>query len=260
MQTEKEDLIIAIIASSLFVLLFATITFMVVLNFVKRKRKILLEREIREAQFKEELLKAQLEMQEHTLKTISQEIHDNVGQILSIAKLNLNIITFEDQQNEKLQTVKIQVTEAITELRNLSAGYYADKLVEEGFLVAIRHQLAQLERTGIFATRFDTDMESISLNKNKVIFLHRIVQEILHNVVKHSGADMITAKMFRENDLIHLSIQDNGNGFNSETSGFKTGIGLNSMRQRASMIGASIEIKSIPGNGTIVKLAFGQND
>lgn len=260
MQAEKQDIILAILVGSLFVLLFGFIAFLVVINFVKRKRKLLLERQAREAQFKQELLKAQLEMQEHTFKTISQEIHDNVGQILSLIKLNLNILTFGNENNEKLQTIKTMTTEAITELRSLSAGYYADRLVEEGFLAAIQHQLRQLDKTGLFTTSFHSEIETISIEKNKVIFLHRIIQEILHNVVKHSGANQVMAHITKVNDEIHVVLQDNGKGFDSNGPEFKPGIGLSSIRQRASMIGANVTIQSEKGSGTTVKIVFNPNE
>jgi signal transduction histidine kinase len=60
-----------------------------------------------------------MEMQEHTFRIISQEIHDNVGQILSLAKLNLNIITIDQKENESFHRIKDLVTNAITELRDL---------------------------------------------------------------------------------------------------------------------------------------------
>lgn len=260
MQTPKEDFIIAILTGSFFIMLFGIISFMVILNFLRRKREIIAEKNEREAQFQQEVLQAQLEMQEHTFKTISQEIHDNVGQILSIMKVNLNILTYENAGNQKLEDVKSMLTDAIKELRDLSAGYYADRLVEEGFLVAIQHQLGQLSKTGLFTTSFHTELESLSIDKSKVIFLHRMVQEILHNVVKHSGGDHVEARLSNENGEIHVSLADNGKGFDTQSKEFKAGIGLSSIRQRASMIGAKVEILSKLGSGTIVKLAFKPHD
>jgi len=105
-----------------------------------------LDIKVRESQCQQELLQAQLEMQDHTFRAVSQEIHDNVGQILSLAKVHLNIITFEREEHEALNTIKELVSNAISELRDLSNGYYADRLVEEGLLVAIRHQLTQLTK------------------------------------------------------------------------------------------------------------------
>ena len=250
MQKENQGLVIAILIGSLFILLFGFIAFLVVINYVKRKRKLLVEREMREAEFRQSVLLAQLEMQEHTFKTISQEIHDNVGQILSLAKLNLNILTYTVRDNETLNAVKELVTNAIAELRDLGAGYYADRLVEEGLIVAIKHQLQQLERTGLFTTSFESQMDAVIMDKSKIIFIYRMVQEALNNVVKHSGASHVNISIFKNEDEVNILLQDNGKGFETSQSDFKAGIGLSSMQQRASMIGAKMYIDSKLGSGT----------
>lgn len=167
MQAPNESFILAIIFSTFFIVLFGMGSFYVIAHFEKKKRKIILAQQQRESQFHQELLQAQLEMQEHTFKTISREIHDNVGQILSIIKLNLNIITYKHKDDEQLEEIKSMVTNAISELRDLSSGYYADRLVEEGFLVAIQHQLNLLEKTGLFKTSFHSEMETLSIEKNR---------------------------------------------------------------------------------------------
>jgi signal transduction histidine kinase len=258
MQKEKQDIIVAILVATFFILLFGFATFMVVVNYVKKKRKLLLEKEVRESRYQQELLEAQLEMQEHTFRIISQEIHDNVGQILSLAKLNLNIITFEQKGNEYFNTIKELVTNAIAELRDLGTGYYADRLVEGGLITAIHHQLQQLSKTGLFTTSFHSQINTLVVDKNKIIFLYRIVQEVLNNVVKHSGASHVSINILREDDEIHIIVQDNGKGFVRDVAGFKPGIGLSSIQQRASMIGAKADISSKIGSGTIVNLSFKQ--
>ncbi len=254
MQNEDQDIIVAILIGSLFILLFGLATFMI--WYFKKKRKFIVEKEIREAYFKQTLLEAQLEMQEHTFRIISQEIHDNVGQILSLAKLNLNIIALEQNENESYHTIKDLVTNAIAELRDLGTGYYADRLVDEGLIPAMRHQLNQLNKTGLFTTSFQTEMESVTVEKNKIIFLHRMIQKVLNNVVKHAGADHVSMYIFRKNENVHITVKDNGKGFTKKDPGFKPGIGLSSIQQRASMIGAKAEITSVPGSGTTVNFIF----
>ncbi|MES2331237.1 MAG: ATP-binding protein [Bacteroidota bacterium] len=258
MQKENQDIVVAILIGSLFILLFGSVAFMVMINYFRRKRKLLLEKEKQEAHFKQTLLEAQLEMQEHTFRIISQEIHDNVGQILSLAKINLNIITIEQKENESFHTIKDLVTNAIGELRDLGTGYYADRLVEEGLIQAIRHQLQQLNKTGLFTTSFESEFESLAVEKNKIIFVYRMVQEVLNNVVKHSGADKVSIHIFKEDDEVHIKVSDNGKGFVKSSAGFKPGIGLSSIQQRALMIGATADISSIPGTGTTVNLIFKQ--
>ncbi len=254
MITDKQNIILAILTGTAFVLLFGFFTFLVILNFVKRKRKFVIERQIRESEFQQEILQAQLEMQEHTFKTVSQEIHDNVGQLLSLVKINLNILTLDENAPERLIDVKDQVTNAITELRHLSTGYYADKLADRGLLAGIENQLHQLQKTGLFTVSFETTVDMISMDKNKTIFLYRMVQEVLNNVVKHSEADTVSANVFEDGDGIHIVIQDNGKGFSTEEAGFEAGIGLTSIRQRAAMIDAVVDINSQKDQGTTVHL------
>jgi signal transduction histidine kinase len=254
MDSDKQSIILAILTGSAFILLFGFFVFLVLLSFVKRKRKLLHDQEIRESQFQQELLQAQLEMQEHTFKTISQEIHDNVGQILSLAKVNLNIVTMDEKAPERLHDIKTQVTSAITELRNLSMGYYADRIAEKGLLAAIQYQLQQLDKTGLFTTSFESTVDHVSMDKNKTIFLYRMVQEALNNALKHSGGDHIAVKVYEQNDEVHILLRDNGKGFSTKGADFKPGIGLSSMQQRAAMINARIEVTGDKEQGTTVHL------
>jgi len=100
------------------------------------------------SQFEQELLQTQIEIQEQTLKTISQEIHDNVGQVLSLAKLNLN--TFEANPEGKLKNTKELVSKAINDLRDLSRSLHGEKIGEIGLQEAIVNELKILcERMGM---------------------------------------------------------------------------------------------------------------
>lgn len=259
MEDEKQKIIIAIILASLFVLLFGFITFMVIANYVRRKRKLILEAQKREAFFKEDLLNAQLEMQEHTLNAVSQEIHDNVGQILSLAIVHLNIKTNEDPQNEYLKTIKNLVLKGNAELRELSTSLMTVRLLEEGLFIGIRRLLEQIEKTGQFKTFFQSSFENLEINNNKSIFLYRIIQEVLNNVLKHSKAKKVGINIFSKDEEVIIQISDDGIGFESKDPMFKNGIGLKSIEQRAIMIGAVIEIQSHLNLGTIVNLKFKGN-
>ena len=256
MQKENQDIIIAIIAASFLMLLFCTLTFIVILNTMKRKRALILENEMQAASFKQQLMEAQLEMQEHTFRIVSQEIHDNVGQILSLTKLNLNIITAQQKENEAFLHIKELVAEAISELRDLSQGYYADKLAKEGLVNAVRHLLDQHTRTGLFSTSFYSDIDEVTLDKSHVIFVYRMVQESLNNVVKHANATEVQVRILDKEEWIRIEITDNGKGFDVAAPGFRQGIGLSSITQRAAMIGAEALIDTRPGSGTRIILSI----
>ena len=172
MEASKKDIIVAILVGLVFIFLFCSLMIMVLINFVRRKRKILLEKQEREAAFQQQLLQVQIEMQENTLKTISQEIHDNVGQVLSLAKMNLSILTLKDKSNEKLEDIKELVGKAIVDLRALSTGYYGQGLEDDtGLIKAITREIKRLEKTELFSIHFTTEIAEIELEKNKAIFL-----------------------------------------------------------------------------------------
>lgn len=257
MEKQNQDIIVAIIVGVLFVILFGFLMLIVIVNYVRNKRKVMLEKQKREIQFQQEVLQAQIEMQEYTLKSISQEIHDNVGQVLSLAKVNLSILTLNHKPDERLVTIKDLVGKAIVDLRALSTGYFGQSLVETGLQEAIKRELEQLEKTGLFHTAFSTDLTEIDVNSNKAIFIYRMVQEILNNIMKHSGAKNIAIAISRKSDdKVHILVNDDGRGFDTADEGFKPGIGLKSMQQRASMIAAEVNIDSKKGLGTNVELIF----
>lgn len=256
MQKENHDIVLAIVSSSALILFLNLVTFLVILNSVKKKKELMLANEKQAAIFQEQLLHAQLEMQEHTFRIVSQEIHDNVGQILSLTKLNLNIITARNKGDDAIRHIKELVGEAISELRDLSQGYYADKLSREGLVNAIKHLAEQHKRTGLFQVSFHTDFDQVTLDKSSVIFLYRMVQEALNNIVKHAVATEVKVGVYERGNKIQIIIEDNGKGFDSKLPGFKQGIGLSSITQRATMIGAQSIISSTPGSGTMITLAF----
>lgn len=256
MENTNQDIIIAIVVGVLFIILFGFLMLIVIVNYVRRKKKMLIEKQIRETKFQQDLMQAQIEMQENTLKAISLEIHDNVGQILSLAKVNLSILTFNDNSNEKLVEIKNLIGKAINDLRNLSTAYNGQNLVEMGIINAIKNELTQLEKTGLFSIHFNSELTEIEIEKNKIIFLYRMIQEILNNILKHSEAKNINVTIFKEKKAFHLIIADDGKGFDTTDVDFKPGIGLNSIQKRAAIIEANLIFKSIKNKGTIVELIF----
>src|SRR5688572_14715923 len=118
MQKEKLDLIISVIAASLFVLLLVISILFLFRIYLKRKNKLLLEKERMNIEFEQTLLKSKLEIQEHTFNEISREIHDNIGQVLSLVRINLNTLKAPDD-TEKVNLMDELMGKAIADLRSL---------------------------------------------------------------------------------------------------------------------------------------------
>lgn len=256
MEKVTREIIVVVVTGTILLLIFTLLILMVLINYQRRKRKLLYEKKELESRFHQELLMAQLEMQEHVLTRVSQEIHDNVGQILSLVKVNLNILNIERDRDPRVAEVSKLVGNAISELRDISLGYFADKLTEDGLVSAIRKELQQLERTGLIKTSFHTDKEWVLIDKHKSIFLYRMFQEICNNIIKHAEAKRVEVSIIHYEQQVRIRIIDDGIGFNELDQEFRPGMGLNIIRQRAEMIGASVIIKSSLGRGTIIELTI----
>jgi two-component system, NarL family, sensor kinase len=227
-----------------------------VLEFKKRQTK---QRELLNAQFQQELLRTQLEIQEQTFRNISQEIHDNIGQVLTLAKLNLNTITnhsVSEDINNKLTNSKDLITKAIQDLRDLSKSLNTEFISEAGLLKSIEYELELLRRTGSIQIITMQEGEYYALPQQKELILFRIFQEVLNNIMKHSQATEIKVILNFQPHHFSLEILDNGDGFNSdevEQNG-QHGLGIKNMQNRSKIIGANFTINSQPGKGTTVRI------
>lgn len=245
--TGEENLTTLLSFGTVVALAFVVFVILLAYLFTTRKNKLLKEKQLMKSQFEQELLQTQLEIQEQTLKTISEEIHDNVGQVLSLAKLNLN--TFESNSEQKLQDTKQLISKAINDLRDLSRSMHGDRIAELGLQQSIADELQILENSGEFETHLKIIGEAYKLLPQKEMVLFRIVQEALNNCIKYSKAKNITVVLNynRGNFLLHIT--DDGIGFDTQ---IKTGIGLKSMQNRAALIGGEFSIQSSAGNGTSI--------
>jgi signal transduction histidine kinase len=253
MHFESEEVLITIILGTALILFFAFVIIVLYLLFQKKKHRYLIEKQLMKTQFSQALLQTQIEIQEQTLKTISQEIHDNIGQVLSLAKLNLN--TLQPGEKTKLVDTKNLVSKAINDLRDLSRSLHGDKIAELGLQESVASELKILQNTRRYKTELIITGEPYKLEPQKEMVLFRIVQEAIHNAVKHSKGKKITVQLQYEASAFILLVTDDGIGFNAAGLQPKqTGIGLKSMQNRAALIGGEFTINSSAGNGTEIKI------
>lgn len=249
-----KEIILIVLAGTL---LFITLGLFTVLFFIKlmrRKQKHLLEKQLMLSQFQQEILQTQLEIQEQTLRTISQEIHDNVGQILSLAKLNLATLEFgEGEKKElKIKNAAQLVGKAINDLRDLSRSMNGDKVADLGLKDAIDNELKIVKNTEVFDTELIVTGNPFKLLPQNEMVLFRIVQESIHNTVKHSKAKLLRVTLDHTEGLLRIAVQDDGKGFDADKlEASETGIGLKNMKNRASLIGARFSIQSFPGGTSV---------
>jgi two-component system, NarL family, sensor kinase len=221
-----------------------------------KKGQMSKEQQLMRATFDKQLLESKLEIQEQTFDMISQEIHDNVGQILSLAKIQLGIMEQKQSvDSELLGNVKESISLAMTELRDIAKSLNSERVQTLSLQESISQEIRRINRSGFI--KISSDVQGIEKNipdQHKLIAF-RIVQEGLQNIIKHAGASDVNVSIRYLEDCMFITIFDNGIGFNPETELKKReGLGLQNILRRATLVGGSAEIMSKLGEGTTLQI------
>lgn len=213
--------------------------------------------------YEKEVLHSQLEIQENTFRSISQELHDNIGQLLSVVKLSLSTLPLEkDHKAAPLVSHSQKVlNKAIIDLSNITKSLYTDRITDTGLAESISYELQAVKNTGMYETQFVVAGNEFRLPEKTEIFLFRMFQEMLNNIIKHSAATHIMVSLTYNPDITFvMSVEDNGRGFDVEkvrasmSSG--KGVGLKSMFNRAKLMGAELKVVSNFNKGTRLEVKF----
>jgi signal transduction histidine kinase len=206
----------------------------------------------------QELLNTRIEIQEQTYRNISQELHDNIGQALSLVKININTVCIDgsDNASKKLTESKNLLTKAIQDLRDISKTLNTDFINEIGLANAVDQQLQLLRRTGLYFTQLFVKGDIYSYEPERELIIFRVVQELLNNIVKHAEADKIVVSIIYEAEKLVINVLDNGKGFNLQTqqSFPNKGLGLRNIHSRLKLIKGGILFDSEPKKGTIATI------
>jgi len=240
---------------------FASLTgFIIYFLMFHRKKQILhvLQQEKLEEKFQQEITKTQLEVQEQTMQTIGADLHDNIGQLLSLTSLTLNSIELDgDKKNRKKIDAAIDLTmRSIKEMRLLGKLLQGDQLVGMGLDEAIKYEINWIEKSGKYKVNYTNDGEMPAASSpDKDLILFRILQEVLNNIIKHAQATQINILLDYLEAVLQLQVTDNGIGFNhSDLQPARSGMGLQNIQKRASIIGGEANITSNPAEGTTITI------
>ena len=252
MSGENIDIVVFIILTTALILLLGG--FIVTILYLYQKKQIALQKSVEEIKldYEKNLLKTQLEIQEETFQHISQEIHDNIGLSLTLAKLNLNTINLEkrDKSNFQINESVDLIGKAIKDLSDISKSLNSDIIINHGLIKALEMEIIKLVRIGIYKVHFEVYGHAVFLNFQKELLLYRIVQEALNNIIKHAEAKEINLQLYYHKDHLDLSIQDDGIGFSEKH--IKNKSGLLNMEKRAKMVNGDCTINSTQKIGTAI--------
>lgn len=265
-----------ILGGSIILLQFTLFIVILVIAYLKRGKRHLKEKALMEAEFEKQLLKSRLETQEETLHKLSAEIHDNVGQLLNSTKLLIGItqrtlmhvpVPITDLNTALAEAIQQQgsvpdsqntlamadetLAKAILELRTLSRSINREWLEQFNFIQNLESEIKRIHTARTIQIQFSRP-DHLSLVADEQIILFRIVQEVLQNAIKHSGASNIDMRIKEENGVLNVTISDDGNGFDENV--ITKSMGMLNINHRSKLLGGSAQWHSEVGSGTRVSI------
>ncbi|MEO9966538.1 MAG: histidine kinase [Reichenbachiella sp.] len=201
-------------------------------------------------------IRAMIKAKDGERKRIASEIHDSLGQTLSVARLELDTLLgqYEDEDfKQKVESVSNLISGAINESRAISHDLMPPALVDYGLIPAVETMVNQVNRSSDVEFSFFHNNIKERFEEEFETNIYRICQEGVNNILKHAKATQATVQIIRHPNSVYVSIEDNGVGFNSEgKSRESAGLGLKNMANRAAYLGGKIDFDS--NNGSIITI------
>ncbi len=198
-----------------------------------------------------------IEAQEDERKRIARDLHDELGQQLSVLRLQLEVakkLCQDEVVCDKIDEIQL-IAQSIDKGIDFLAWELCPAALDDlGLISAIDNYLKQWSHhSGIKAELFDSSLKKARLAPTLETNIYRIVQESLNNIHKHAQATNVEVILEKRDDLIVLVIEDNGIGFNIKDKKKRSnGLGLTGMKERAALMGGTLEIESKVGRGTTI--------
>jgi signal transduction histidine kinase len=239
----------------IFILLFVFFwTFLIV--YFKRLNAMRLAQEKLQAEIANEVNNARNEIQQATLNNISQEIHDNVGQLLSLTKMQLNLIEAQEvKDNNLISEAKDNISKAMTDLRDLAKGMSSDRIQLLGLYDSVSQEAVRINKVGRLQVQVSSNGTKIEPDHKKQLVVFRVIQECFQNIIKHAQANHVLVTFTYQLDSFDVLIKDDGVGFDYHPgSPSSEGLGLMNIFNRIYLVGGEVTLNSAPGAGTSVHI------
>jgi len=241
----KTEIIITIILFNILFIAFviAIVVFIIQYRIKKKEHKALLQSQFEAHQ--KELLATQIEIQHQTMQHIGREIHDSVGQKLTLASLYTQQLAYENkapQITENIENISAIINQSLSELRELSKSLTDNYVDSTSLSQLLKEEFNRIKELKVCTVTFTSTLRNTALSYQTKSVLFRITQEFLQNSIKHSKCRNIVGQLTQNQSTITLSIYDDGIGF--DTSYKYNGIGLQNIKKRTEIIGGTLNLQS----------------
>jgi two-component system sensor histidine kinase UhpB len=231
-------------------------------RFQQEERRQRAEAEIREARLQLQALSTRLlEVQEEERRDIARELHDEIGQSLTLMKIKLQMSLHRERHDPTLTSECMDIaSQTLEQVRAMSLNLRPPALDDLGLTAALRWNLGRQQGATGWQIEFAPDPIPARLATQTETACYRVVQEALTNAARHADASKVAVLLQVNDEEIRLVVQDDGNGFDLEAvrrrPPERSSLGLISMKERAALAGGRLEIKSTLGAGTQIAAVF----
>lgn len=197
-----------------------------------------------------------LSVQEEERRRLARELHDDLSQRLALLAIKAGKIKSEgctDEAADTLQDLQDKLISISEDVHRISRQLHPSIIEDLGLEQALSSEIRNFSRLEKIPVKLKYDIGSLEPSLDISISLFRITQESMRNIQKHAHADSVTIELVRDNNLLILTIKDDGRGFVSDIVKNMPGLGLKSMQERIRLINGSISYISLPGQGTTVQ-------
>ncbi|MBU3744732.1 MAG: sensor histidine kinase [Sediminibacterium sp.] len=253
----KNSALFAVTLGTLFIALFFIFFIGLFIAYFRKLYRMRIEQEKLQAEIANEVNNARNEIQQATLNTISQEIHDNVGQLLSLTKMQLNLIEQSPEKDDNLvREAKDNISKAMTDLRDLAKGMSSDRIKLLGLYDSVLQEAQRINKVGRLEVSVTNNGNKQEPEHQKQLVLFRVIQECFQNIIKHANASSVQVNFSYYPDHFEITITDNGVGFDySPENAAAEGLGLMNIFNRVQLVGGEANLKSALGQGTTVLIS-----
>jgi PAS domain S-box-containing protein len=223
---------------------------------ITEKKQLELETEQLKENQQQEIRAASLQAEENAKRSISESLHDSVGQILYAMRINLEQLK-EQQGNPHYKQASRLLDQAVREVRDLSFELAPSILKDFGLMATLQEMSRRLSNDSLAVKVSGSDVSHLEMPM--MVNIYRIVQELVNNSIKHGGASQVNIHISNKKDTIDIRVKDNGKGFSvNKVAQSPSGTGLSSIRNRINLYHGSMNIESAPGKGTNVFIQLKQ--
>ena len=240
----QESQIVLIVVTAAIVIVIVFFILLLFSVFQNKKNKFIQDQEEAQKKFESEIAETQIEIREETLRNISWELHDNIGQSLTLAKIQL-----QNGSAENIEEVSEIITKSLNELRALSKLINPEFIKNIKLKEAIQLEIDRFNRLNFIESSLQVIGKEQSINEKTSIVIFRILQEFFSNTIKHSKATRLEVHLTYTKEELEIKAKDNGIGFHVEKIQ-EAGLGLKNIENRANLIGAEAKLISVPKEGT----------